>query len=303
MRYDAFHMSWNLKLSYEFDVQTHPWTGPGHVPASSPHAEGIVGPRPRFELRAGWLTLLPTEGWTQSLPVRWFTDQPPREEDSAARLAANGAAWLEAQKEAHQEAAGRIVPGDFDSFTKETDKAMAAALRRRGLTRDLASFGVFVGEALENALRVGDRLRFADAGNLNFGYRVMRNSEMVLGAGSVGIVDDGGPMAVWQEFDRHPNPHAEAVRKNSPHLPIAEWIDVHKPYVSVRIQDRKFCLLDGQEARIDPYYVFLARACKKSFDGDRSARAVYAAGRLDVLGKELIIDAARQLTAPRTNVL
>src|ERR1035437_2309225 len=36
--------------------------------------EGLVGPRPRFELCGGWLTLLPTDGWTQSLPVWRFSN-------------------------------------------------------------------------------------------------------------------------------------------------------------------------------------------------------------------------------------
>ena len=37
-------------------------------------AEGLVGPKPTFELCAGWLTLLPTKGWTQPLPRRHFSN-------------------------------------------------------------------------------------------------------------------------------------------------------------------------------------------------------------------------------------
>ncbi len=269
----------------------------------------MVGPRPRFELHAGWLTLVPTEGWTQSLSTRWFSDveRPPRS-DGATRVAdikAIGAEFLEAQREAHKEAASRSVRGDFASCTKAMDEALAGALLRRGLTRNLASFAVFVGEALGSVFRIGDEFKFSRDGNGDFRYSVVRNSEMVFSAGSVGRVDDGESIAVWQEYDRHPNPNAEALKKEFPNMRVAEWIDVHRPYASVRVKDQIFHLLDGQEVHIDPYYVFLARSNKNvpAIAFEFTPRAVHSAGCLGALGKELIIDATRQLTAPIVRLL
>jgi hypothetical protein len=42
--------------------------------SAPPKEEGLLGPKPKFELCAGWLTLLPTEEWTQPLPVHYFSD-------------------------------------------------------------------------------------------------------------------------------------------------------------------------------------------------------------------------------------
>lgn len=204
----------------------------------------MVGPKPRFELCAGWLTLLPTDGWTQSLR---FRDQE----------------------------------------------------------RNLTSYSVFAGEAPENALRIGDEFKFSRDANGDFLYSVRRSSETVLTAGSVGRHDEGGPVAVWQEYDSLPNPNAEALKKQLPGLPVAERLYVPRSYVSARIKDQMFHLLDGGEVHVDPYYVFLARSNKNvpAFALEFTPRAVHSAGRLDALGKELIIDAARQLTAPKTRTL
>jgi hypothetical protein len=286
------------------------WNGSGIGQASFGGGEGIVGPRPRFELCAGWLTLLPTDGWTQSFPTRWFSDieRPPQPLDGAARLAAiktSGTEFLEAQKEAQKLAASRSVPGDFASYTKALKEAMADALRRRGRTRDLASYAIFVGEALGEAFRIGDEFRFSRDGNGDFRYSVVRNLETVFSAGSVGRVDDGGPMAIWQEYDSYPNPNAETLKMKFPEMRVAESIDVHRPYISVRVKSQTFHLLDGQDVHIDPSYVFLARSNKNvpAMAFEFTPRAVHSAGLLTTLGKELIIDAARKLTAPLSKIL
>jgi hypothetical protein len=41
---------------------------------------------------------------------------------------------------------------------------------------------------------------------------------------------------------------------------VAEWINLPKPYVTARIKDQHFRLIDGEEAQVQPYYVFLARS-------------------------------------------
>jgi hypothetical protein len=57
---------------------------------------------------------------------------------------------------------------------------------------------------------------------------------------------------------------------------VAECIDVPRPYVSARVKDQMFQLLEGHEVHIDPYYVFLARSNKNvSGDGLR----IYAPSR------------------------
>lgn len=303
----------NLTFRYQFavggcqsqgsDPDTAPqdlcWTGEGSGQAYFGKGEGIVGPKPRFEWRAGWLNLFPSGGWTQCLPVRWFSDVDAR------LLGDLPARWLEAQKEALKDAASQNVKADFAAYRKASAAALADALRRRGLTRDLAGYSVFVGEALGRTLQIGDEFKISRNGNGDFQYSVVRNSELVLSAGAVEGVDNGGPIAVWQEYDRHPNPDAEAAKIRSPNMRVAEWIDVHKPYVSVRVKEQMFHLLDGEDMHVDPYYAFVARSNKNApaiaFGPKRLA--VHSAGFLGALSKELIIDAARQLVAPSAKAL
>jgi len=87
----------NLTFRYEFAVQNHEfsqstgpvspqdiasgvasqnvrWSGQGSGGASFGKGEGMVGPKPQFELGAGWLTVFPSGQWTQSLPLHWFSD-------------------------------------------------------------------------------------------------------------------------------------------------------------------------------------------------------------------------------------
>jgi hypothetical protein len=227
-------------------------------------AEGLAGPNPKFELCGGWLTLLPTEGWTQALPVHWFSD-------ARARLA------------------------DYP----------------HGM-RNLKSFSIYVGEALQNAMRAGDTLRFSRNHMGDFSYRLEKNGEMICSAG--GLVNEGGPVALWQEFDSVPNPSVgQATGRISVlrRLSVAEQINVVRPYVSVRVNDQVSHLLDGEDAFVDPHYVFLARSNYSEnplhgLDG-HYAPAVYGAGRIGdlrkELTKELIKIAAHQLTAPKTRTL
>ena len=286
------------------------WTGQGSGQSSFGEVEGMVGPRPRFELRGGWLTLFPTDGWTHSFPIHWFSDveRPPRATDSAAQLAAiqsHSTLWQAAQQEAHKEAASQTSPGDFISYTKAVNDARERALRRRGMTRDLASYAVFVGEALGKVLRNGDELRFARDGGGDFRYSVRRKAEIVFSAGSVGSVDEGGPVAVWQEYDRLPNQNADALTAKFPDMRVAEWIYLHRPYVTARVRDQVFHLSDGEEVHAAPYYVFLARSNRNTpaFAVEFTPRAVHSLSSLDEPGQELIIDAARQLARPQVKTL
>jgi hypothetical protein len=104
---------------------------------------------------------------------------------------------------------------------------------------------------------------------------------------------------------KYPNPNAEALNAEIPGMPIAEWIHVHRPYVTARIHDQIFQLLDEEEAYVDPYYVYLARSNRNvpALVFEFIPRAVHAAGLMNEWGKEMIVDAARQLTAPKTRVL
>jgi hypothetical protein len=304
-----------LTFDYQFSVrasgvQQRDWAGEGAGRADFGQTEGLVGPKPRFELSCGWLILFPTEGWTRSFPTRAFSDSRPRpwEMDKDARLAditRHGKQWLEAQEEALKEAAARSVPGDYASFCKAQSESMERALRRRGMERDLVSYSVFVVEALGSVLRTGDQFNFSRDGNGDFRYSVARNSETIFGAGSPGAADGGGPMAVWQEYDKHPNPYAKNPKLEIPGWPVEQWIPVHRPYVTARVKEQVFHLLDGQEVEIHPYYVFLARSNQKvpALAFEFEPRAVHSAGRLDALRKELMIDAARQLTMPQTRLL
>src|ERR1035441_363169 len=83
-----------LTFRYQFSVRASgveqgAWAGEGAGRADFGQAEGLVGPRPRFELSSGWLTLSPTEGWTRSFPAGAFSDAQRRPEkmDEDARVA------------------------------------------------------------------------------------------------------------------------------------------------------------------------------------------------------------------------
>jgi hypothetical protein len=173
------------------------------------------------------------------------------------------------------------------------------------MTRDFASFSLFVGDSLSSALRSGDELEYSRDGSGDFRYSVERNSETVFRTGTVSRSDAGGPMAVWQEYDAHRNPNAKGMRKQFPTLRVAEWIDVYKPYVTARIQQRQFRMLDGQEALIDPYYIFLARSNLKvrATAFEFTPRAVHSAGRLDLLCKDQMIQAAHKLISRQVSLL
>jgi hypothetical protein len=86
---------------------------------------------------------------------------------------------------------------------------------------------------------------------------------------------------------------------------IAEWVYVHKPYVTARIQEQQFHLSDGEEAQIDPYYVFLARSNEKvpAIAFEFTPRAVHCAGHLDVASKDQILEAATRLTRQNIRLL
>lgn len=302
-------------FNYQFAVQDsgvspRRWIGQGSSGPTFNNVVGLAGPNPRFELGSGWLTLFPTDGWARSFPIRAFSDQPQRHKmDENARLAdmnAFHAVYSEAHKEALREAAEKAPPKeDFAAYMKEQRVALARALRQRGLTHDFASFSLFVGDSLSSALQSGDELKYSRDGNADFHYSVERNSETVFSAGTVGRSDPGGPMGVWQEYDHRPNPNAESMKKQFPTWKVAESIAVHRPYVTARIQEQHFHLLDGQEALIDLYFVFLARSNKNvpAMAFEFTPRAVHSAARLDVLGKSQIIDAAQQLTRQHVRLL
>ena len=228
-------------------------------------------------------------------PVHWFSDIDPeaRRFDKAGYLRDEH----EAMDKAHQS-------GHFN--IEAYMAAMDEANLRSGQGRKLVSYSLFVGEALDKALQIGDELFFLRDLGGRFGYWVERNGELTFSAGTAHRPDRGGPFAVWQEYDTYLNPNADKLKEQYKHQPsvrIAESFDVHKPYVSVRIKEKNFRLLDEQDAHVHPFYAFLARANQPCLTFEFEPMAVHAAGRLDQVEKELIIDAAYQLTEPRTRLL
>jgi hypothetical protein len=231
----------------------------------TPHpfgAQGLVGPKPKFELSGGWLTMFPTEGWTQRLEVSLFSK--------------------------------------FDY------------LQPRYIEEEpnLQSCAIYVGKALQAAAQSGDKLKFLRNRTGSFDYSLTRGSDVILAAGAK-TLNEGGAVGVWQEFDERSNPNAAKLREHFQALPVAETIRLPRAYVTVRIQDRLFHLLAGEEAHVDPHFVFLARTnCDPSglhlMDG-YYAPAVYVWGRLSErrtgFTKELIRDAARQLISPQIRIL
>jgi len=232
------------------------WTGRGSGGAYVGKAEGLVGPKPDFEICAGWLTLLPADGWTQSLPLALFSGQ-----DSLAT---------------------------YDRMPQ----------------RDLKSFSVYIGEALARVMQAGDTLRVSRDQAGDFTYSLARKSQAILTAGSVESLDRGGAVAAWQEWDNRANPIFEKQKKlYHPGTRIAEFFQVAKPHVNVRILSQEFHLDVGQDAYLDPYYVFVARLHYAGGIGTVASRAIYASGRLSDIGRELIGDAAQLLIRPATRML
>jgi hypothetical protein len=171
-------------------------------------------------------------------------------------------------------------------------------------TRKLKSFSLYVGHALQNVLQASDALRFSRKQPGPFNYRLERNCEVILSAG--GVVDEGGLVTLWQEYDSEPNPNAGQTILG---CPVAERIKMTRPYLSVRVNDQFFHLLAGQNVYVDPHYLFLARSNysgKGSLLDRHGSPADYAAGRIGELRKELtkelIKNAAHQLTASKTRI-
>jgi hypothetical protein len=126
----------SLPFHYRFEASL---SGDGYGTAVFAGTDGIAGPKPRFELHAGWLTLLPSEGWTEPLQLRHFSDQ------TQAKFAVPDFA------------------GNMKRLSEPPDPAELARaqveleerMRYNRLTRNLTSYSLFVGEA--SASRSADR--------------------------------------------------------------------------------------------------------------------------------------------------
>ena len=208
--------------------------GQGSGSAYFGNAEPLAGPEPAFEMSDGWLTLNPTNGWTRSLPLFFFSGY----EDQ------------------------------INSMNPPYEM------------RNLQSFGIHVGDALQRVIQTGDTLHLTRNQAGDFSYRLKRNGEEVLRAGAVSQRDEGGPASIWQEIDREMRPMPE------------KWP------VLARINGQVFRLSDGAEAHVHPYYIFLARS-SLNFGGIGLIpnQAVCAAGKLRGLTRDLIRDAALCLTS------
>ena len=86
---------------------------------------------------------------------------------------------------------------------------------------------------MQNVLQTGDTLRFSRNELPAFPYRRERDSEVIFSAGRV--IDEGGPVTLWQECDSKPNPNSGQTILERP---VAERINVNRPYVSVRVDDQ-----------------------------------------------------------------
>jgi hypothetical protein len=286
----------NTTFRYTFSVAVDGGScfGQGTGRAYSFGGIGLLGFNPRFELNAGWLTLFPTEKPAQKFPNHWFlsgreTESPDEELRNTLTLQ-SGAVH---------------VPG---TTPIAWDRSKAFTAHVPPPWRELKSWALFVGDALESALSPGDALEVWRDGNRDVSYRAQRSQETILAAGAPNWEDDRGTCAVWQESDRHPNPFENQPTSKPVHShkrSPAEWIRVHKTFVTARLKEEVFHLDDGNEASIAPYYVFLARSNKavpviafKFFP-----RAVYSVGRSDLIEKGMIKDAAVRLIAPQTRWL
>ncbi|HEY3840010.1 MAG TPA: hypothetical protein VGL72_25740 [Bryobacteraceae bacterium] len=158
----------------------------------------------------------------------------------------------------------------------------AAAMNPPYEMRNLQSYGIHIGEALQRVMQVGDTLHLTCNQAGDFSYRLKRNGEEIFRAGAVSQRDEGGPASIWQEINRELRPMPD------------KW-----PVVA-RINGQVFRLSDGGDAHVPPYYVFLARSTLNfSGIGLIPDQAVCASGKLRGLTRDLIRDAAQRLTPRR----
>ena len=283
-------------------TQERCWSGSGEGQASFGKGEGLVGRKPAFKLSGGWLTLMPSNGLQRAFPARWFSDNDnqvcepdysgnDRDLSSVSTEGLSGAWFTLMPTRAFE----RAFPAPAPRFSNDYSSTK----------RDLSSFSVLVGQALDKLLRVGDRLRIERDANGDFRYAVARDSEAILSVGSVAAADTEGAFGVWQEHDSYPNPNAEQLKRKFPQFSVAAEISVHREYVTARVNDQTFRLDDNDEVDVPPYFIFLARSNKNvpvpSFEF--TPRAVHGAGRMDLLGKEWITAAAQQQTAVQIRML
>jgi hypothetical protein len=178
-------------------------------------------------------------------------------------------------------------------------------------TRDIwKSWSIYVGEAMQYAMRVGDTLHYSRDLVGDFAYSVVRSSEVILRAGSIDGLDLGGPVAVWESREARRNPQLKEIREIMAARPSSantvkgakelretlessgryfQVAEAHKVYVDVRVNDRVFHLVDRQNVYVDPYYVFVARTSSLIQSTDCPMRAVHSFGRIDTLANELIV--------------
>lgn len=105
---------------------------------------------------------------------------------------------------------------------------------------------------------------------------------------------------------------------------VSQVAEAHKVYTAVRVNERVFHLVAGQNVYVNPYYVFVARTNSLFEPIGCTMRAVHSFGRIDTLADELTVkgdrrrwwkrrdcfdvkvlirDAAEQLTAPNARGL
>ena len=108
-----------LKLRYKIWYSRH-IGGSAKAPADLPSKMWKHSPVPStVRIGSSWLTLFPTDGWTRSFPIRWFSDQPkPYEMGETARLAglkARGDASLRSPE--IKEAAEKVSAKEISTHT------------------------------------------------------------------------------------------------------------------------------------------------------------------------------------------
>jgi hypothetical protein len=99
--------------------------------------DGLTGPRPQFELCAGWLTVLPSGQLNQCFPLHWFDDAKGRRARAilSANRSSQQAPWDAVSHHEDSQEATKVAlqGGRFDS--EKFKHAMDDANRRSGRGR------------------------------------------------------------------------------------------------------------------------------------------------------------------------
>lgn len=149
-----------------------------------------------------------------------------------------------------------------------------------------ASASFEVGNALNIAIRGGDRLHLHRSFTGDLGFSLIRSDKLVLAMGAIAGASLGSGAEVREDPRLREFRGLQALYEHTPR-------DLQ---VTVLIQNRAFDLHEGQEVIVDSYYVFVERAYRVGMPGQQSILSI--AKLSEELTKETVISCTKRFTNP-----